>query len=77
MVAWLQVVLWCVSLPKATNAAAAALGVLTACAAAAPLQEQLVGMAALAPVFTRMLQCAPSPPSPPHSSQQSATTLCG
>ena len=49
------------SLPKATNVAAAALQVVTACAAAAPLQEQLVSMAALAPVFTRMLQCALPP----------------
>lgn len=57
----LQVLLWCVSLPKATNVAAAALAAVTACAAAAALQAQLVEMGVLANVFTRMLQCAPSP----------------
>jgi hypothetical protein len=54
---FLCALLWCCAMPRATNAAGAALAAVTAAAASAPLQQELVEKAVLADVFLRMLQC--------------------
>lgn len=57
--AFLRNLLWTAELPRATNAAAAAVATIAAAVASEPLRQELLGMAVLSTLFTRMLLCAP------------------
>ena len=57
--AFLRNLLWTAALPRATNAAAAAVSTIAAAVESVPLREQLLQMAVLTTLFTRMLLCVP------------------
>lgn len=59
--AFLRNLLWAAALPRATNASAAAVATVAAAVQSSRLRGELLQMAVLSTLFSRMLLCAPTP----------------